>query len=227
VTGKRRRLTIGSYPAWTLADARVRARELRRTVEDGGDSIDDAKAKARRLTVAQLVERYLAVIEKTHRDHKRVRRSIERDVLLVLGDRPAEDIKRRDIISILDAIVRRGAPVHANRVRSMLSAMWSWAISEDLVDVEVNPASNIKKRVEEHPGTRWLNADEIKCLGSHLERLPEAKRDALKLILLTGQRPGEVVGIGVARIADLAAIEIYERWATWAAAPSQRSDCAS
>ena len=85
-TGKRRRLTIGSYPAWTLADARARARDLRRTVEAGGDPIDDAKAKARRLTVAQLVERYLAVIEKTHRDHKRVRRSIERDVLPVLGD---------------------------------------------------------------------------------------------------------------------------------------------
>ena len=84
----------------------------------------------------------------------------------------------------------------------MLSAVWSWAISEDLVDVEVNPASNIKNRVEEHPGTRWLNADEIKCLGSHLERLPEAKRDALKLILLTGQRPGEVVGIR-AREVDL------------------------
>ena len=110
VTRKRRRLTIGTYPAWTLADARARARDLRRTVEAGGDPIDDAKAKARRMTVAQLVERYLALIEKTQRDHKRVRRSIERDVLPVLGDRPAEDIKRRDIISILDTIVRRGAP---------------------------------------------------------------------------------------------------------------------
>ena len=203
VTRKRRRLTIGSYPAWTLADARARARDLRRTVEAGGDPIDDAKAKARRMTVAQLVERYLAAIETTHRDHKRVRRSIERDVLPVLGDRPAEDVKRRDIISILDTIVRRGAPVHANRVRSMLSAMWSWAISEDLVDVEVNPASNIKNRIEERAGTRWLTADEIKCLGPHLERLPEAKRDALKLILLTGQRPGEVVGMR-AREIDLA-----------------------
>ena len=154
------------------------------------------------MTVAQLVERYLAMIEKTQRDHKRVRRSIERDVLPGLGDRPAEDIKRRDIISILDTIVRRGAPVHANRVRSMLSAMWSWAISEDLVDVEVNPASNIKNRVEEQPGTRWLSADEIKKLAPHLEVLSSAKRDALKLILLTAQRPGEVVGIR-AREVDL------------------------
>ena len=101
------------------------------------------------MTVAQLAERYLNAIAKTHRDHRRVRRSIERDVLPALGPRPAEDVKRRDVIAILDVIAQRGAPVHANRVRIMLSAMWAWAISEDLVDIEVNPASNIKNHVEE------------------------------------------------------------------------------
>ena len=84
----------------------------------------------------------------------------------------------------------------------MLSAMWNWAISEDLVNVEANPASNIKNRIVEQAGTRWLNADEIKQIAPHLEALSPAKRDALKLILLTGQRPGEVVGIR-AREVDL------------------------
>jgi hypothetical protein len=42
-----------------------------------------------------------------------VRRSIERDVLSGLGLQPAEDVKRRDVIAILDAIVQRGAPVRA------------------------------------------------------------------------------------------------------------------
>ena len=63
------------------------------------------------------------------------------------------------------------------------------------VDVEVNPASNIKSRIEERAGTRWLSVAEIKSLAPHLEALPPAKRDALKLILLTGQRPGEVAGM--------------------------------
>ena len=165
VTRKRRRLKIGTYPAWSLADARACARDLRHTVEAGRDPIDDARAKARRMTVARLFERYLTVIEKTHRDHKKIRRSIERDVLPALGSQAAEDVKRRDIISILDAIAQRGAPVHANRVRSMLSAMWGWAISEDLIDIEVSPASNIKNRVEERAGTRWLTTEEIKSLA--------------------------------------------------------------
>ena len=200
VTRKRRRLTIGTYPSWALADARTTALELRRAVEAGRDPIDDARAKARRMTVAQLAERYFNVIAKTHRDYLRVRRSIERDVLPAVGPRPAEDVKRRDVIAIVDGIAQRGAPVHANRVRSMISAMWSWAISEDVLDVEVNPASNIKSRIEERAGTRWLSAAEIKSLAPHLEALPPAKRDALKLILFTGQRPGEVAGMRTSEV---------------------------
>ena len=168
-------------------------------VEAGRDPIEEAAAEATRMTVAQLVDRYLSAIEKTHRDHRKVRRSIERDVLPVIGARAAEDIRRRDIIAILDTIAERGAPVHANRVRNMLSAMWTWAISEDLPGIENNPASNVKSRIVEQPGTRWLSAAEIRAVAPHLDALPAAKRDALWLILLTGQRPGEVVGMRAGR----------------------------
>ena len=192
---KRRRKKIGTYPAWSLADARLTALSLRQMVETGRDPIDEAAAETTRMSVAQLVDRYLTAIEKTHRDHRRVRRSIERDVLPVIGPRAAEDIRRREIIVILDTIAERGAPVHANRVRNMLSAMWTWAISEDLPGIENNPASNVKSRIDEQPGTRWLSAAEIRAVAPHLDALPAAKRDALWLILLTGQRPGEVVGM--------------------------------
>ena len=192
---KRRRKKIGTYPAWSLADARLNALSLRQMVEAGRDPIEEAAAKASRMSVAQLVDRYLAAIEKSHRDHRRVRRSIERDVLPAIGARAADDIRRRDIIAILDTIAKRGAPVHANRLRNMLSAMWTWAISEDLPGIENNPASNVKSRIVEQPGTRWLSAAEIRAVAPHLDALPAAKRDALWLILLTGQRPGEVVGM--------------------------------
>ena len=97
VARKRRRLKIGTYPAWSLAEARASARDFRQTVEAGRDPIDDARAKARRITVGQMFERYLAVIEKTHRDHKKIRRSIERDVLPVLGNQAAEDVDEAPI----------------------------------------------------------------------------------------------------------------------------------
>jgi integrase len=200
ITKKRRRMTIGTYPACPLADARLEALALRRMVETGRDPIDEAAAEAARTTVAQLADRYLVAIEKTHRGHSKVRRSIERDVLPAIGPRAAEAIRRRDVIAILDTIAKRGAPVHANRVRNMLSAMWSWAISEDLPGIENNPATNIKGRIDEQPGTRWLSAAEIEAAAPHLDALPSAKRDALWLILMTGQRPGEVVGMRASEI---------------------------
>ena len=200
ITKKRRRKTIGTFPACSLADARLEALALRRMVETGRDPIDEAAAEARRMTVAQLADRYLVAIEKTHRGHRKVRRSIECDVLPAIGPRAAEDIRRRDIIAILDSIAERGAPVQANRVRNMISAMWSWAMSEDLPGIENNPASNIKNRVDEQPGTRWLSAAEIQPSHRISTRLPSAKRDALWLILLTGQRPGEVVGMRTSEV---------------------------
>ena len=155
--------------------------------------------KRRRQTLAddvvQLVDRYLTAIEKTHHNNRRVRRSMSVMSCRSSSRAAAENIRRRDIIAILDTIAERGAPVHANRVRNMLSAMWTWAISEDLPGIENNPASNVKSRIVEQPGTRWLSAAEIRAVAPHLDALPAAKRDALWLILLTGQRPGEVVGL--------------------------------
>ena len=72
LTRRRRRKTIGTYPAWSLADARVNALGLRQMVEAGRDPIEEAAAEVSRMTVGQLADRYLTAIEKTHRDHRRV-----------------------------------------------------------------------------------------------------------------------------------------------------------
>ena len=81
------------------------------------------------MTVAQLADSYFVAIEKTHRSHRAVRRSIECDALPTIGPHAAEDVRRRDIIAIIDTIAERGAPILANRVRNMISGMWSWAMA--------------------------------------------------------------------------------------------------
>ena len=142
----------------------------------------------------------LTAIEKTHRDHRKVRRSIERDVLPVIGARAAEDIRRRDIIAILDSIAERGAPVHANRVRNMISAMWSWAIRKTCRASRTilrQTSRTVSSNNRERAGCQPLKSEAV---APHLDALPAAKRDALWLILLTGQRPGEVVGMRASEI---------------------------
>src|SRR5262249_9583734 len=43
-TGLARRYTIGSYPDWSVAAAREKARELKREVDGGGDPLGEVKA---------------------------------------------------------------------------------------------------------------------------------------------------------------------------------------
>ena len=60
----------------------------------------------------ELKEEYL---EKWAKQHKRTwqedQRILEKDVIPAWGRRKAKDIKRRDVITLIDSIVERGAPV--------------------------------------------------------------------------------------------------------------------
>src|SRR5438128_2273556 len=57
---KQRRLTIGTYPAWSLAAAREKAEALRRAVQDGGDPVRDKRTAQSALTVDGLIDRFVA-----------------------------------------------------------------------------------------------------------------------------------------------------------------------
>src|SRR6516225_10404327 len=52
--GQERRYTIGSWPAWSVTQAREKARELRRWIEDGGDPLSDRVAEQTAPTIKQL-----------------------------------------------------------------------------------------------------------------------------------------------------------------------------
>ena len=129
---KQRRYTIGDYPAWSLSAARAKALTLRRTVQDGGDPVLEAKVRRDVLTVAQMVERFIARSRSRMRSSDRYHTLLKRDVLPVMGDRPAGDITRAKIGNLLDKVAAR-APIMANRVHTVPSSLYSWAVSEGLV----------------------------------------------------------------------------------------------
>ena len=164
-------------------------------VETGRDPIDEAAAETPRMTVAQLADRYLSRLRRPTETIAPCAAQSSATYFRLSARARRKIFGVATLLLIIDTIAERGAPVHANRVRNMLSAMWTWAMSEDLPGIESNPASNVKSRIVEQPGTRWLSAAEIRAVAPHLDALTAAKRDALWLILLTGQRPGEVVGL--------------------------------
>lgn len=199
---KLRRYTIGDYPAWSLAAAREKAMSLRQRVQDGGDPVVEAKIRRDCLTVAGLVDRFIERYAKAKlrswRDYEAV---LKREVVPALGERAAAELTRAEVANLIDKVAER-APVLANRLQSTISSVYSWALSEGLVST--NPVKGLRKRTEEVAKNRILSDEEIRRFWQATEGASPAFRDALRLILLTGQRPGECAGIRAEEV-DLAA----------------------
>jgi integrase len=198
--GRPRRLTLGSYPAMCLADARAKLAEAQKLLSNGDDPGDREvqRRKADRVaeTVQDLVEAYL---EKWARPRKRSvaedERILKKDVLPPWGRRKAKEIARRDVIELLDRIVDRGSPIAANRTLAVVRRIFGWALSRDIVTA--NPCAAVKAPGKENRRDRILNLDEIAALWHALDttKLPISAsiRLALKLQLTTAQRKGEVI----------------------------------
>ncbi|MFO3150633.1 site-specific integrase, partial [Legionella pneumophila serogroup 1] len=97
----------------------------------------------------------------------------------------------------LDNIVQRGYPVHANKVLSTLKQVFNYAVSRG--EITINPAINIRARDiggVEKPRDRNLDLDEIKkiwlFLDSDNHSMSIQIKNAIKIILLTGARTGEL-----------------------------------
>ncbi|MDH3476177.1 MAG: tyrosine-type recombinase/integrase [Rhodospirillales bacterium] len=197
--GKPRRMTFGSYPTMGLATARVRLAEVQETLTKGQDPgatlVVARQADRAAETVAELASDYL---EKHARAHKRSaaedERILAKDIVPAWGRRKAKEIRRRDVIALLDRIVERGAPIQANRTLAVVRKMFNWAISRDLV--ESNPCHLVGAPGKETRRDRVLSAAEIARLWHGLDEagMSEEVRLALRLQLVTGQRRGEVVG---------------------------------
>ena len=125
------------------------------------------------------------------------RRPIRRKPVTTLiskhGSEKAREITKRQLVALLDEIVDRGSPVMANRVYALLKQLFEFAAAKDLIPA--SPMAGIDPPGgEEKPRKRKLTPSEIKTIWDKLPSAAMAKRTkvALKLLLVTGQRRGEL-----------------------------------
>jgi integrase len=208
ITGKVERKTLGRYPDIPLARARDLA-DADRVATQTGASPQDLVRQARRaertaISFDSLADRYL---EEAVRPNKGAStHAAERSYLVAARaewrDRKAKDITRQEIIDFLDRRAKV-APIGANRTRTVLAALFGFAVDKALLDA--TPVIKIAKPTKrERAKDRVLTDAETRILWRALDDVDPPLAAGLRVLLLTGQRPGQVTIIEIGELHDLA-----------------------
>ena len=210
--GKHRRLKIGPLKRISLAQARTLANRALRKVDGGIDPqaerqaerlalerAREAQERANRDSIEALADAYIERHAKPHKKSWRDDQSMLRnEILPAWKGRAVSTITRRDCRELVQAIADRPAPIYANRILSLLSRVFRFAVAEDLIDaspaVELpKPGAEASSRTGGKP--KPYSADEVRIIWDATDELDAPLRAIYRLGLITGQRPGEISGM--------------------------------
>jgi integrase len=194
LNGRKRRLTLGSYPEMSLAEARRRARQYRGDVENGEDPVAVKRSARAAQTVGEAAEVY---IERWAKPNKRTwtgdQWMLNKHVLPYWRNRKLREIQRADVIDLLERVAKN-APILANRVRALLSKLFRFAISQALCDF--NPVRDTMRLAKESPREFSLTPAQIRTIWKAINELVNNRvRDFYRLSFLTCARRSEVLGM--------------------------------
>jgi integrase len=192
---KQRRVTLGTVDNLDPQAARQRAKDVLSKVHLGGDpQAEKAERRAQAsVTVGVMVERYLAERAAKRlkpRSFEEVERHLKKHWSALSG-LPIRSVTRGDVAAQLGRIAKDNGPFASNRARAALSAFFSWAIGEGLVDA--TPVLGTNKATEEISRDRVLNGEELAAIWK--EAGGGDYGAIVGLLILTGQRREEVGGM--------------------------------
>jgi integrase len=154
---KRRRLTFGTYPAISLSGARTRADEAKATIAGGHDPGFSAAE-----TLRDICELYLAREGGKLRSAEWRKRLLDRHVYPTLGSRPIAEVKRSEIVRLLDVVEEGSGPSMATQTLALVRKIMNWHASrtDDFVSPVVRGMARTKPN--EQARDRMLTDDEIR-----------------------------------------------------------------
>jgi integrase len=192
IDGRERRITIGSFPDWSTKAARDRAKELKRQIDLGADPMQEREEARAAKTVGELCDLFESDFlgkrrATTQADYKSLMRLYVRPKF---GKLKVEALRHSDIAAVHREIAKR-APYRANRFLAVMSVLMKLAVTENMRDDD--PVPGVEKAPEEKR-ERFLSPAEIVKLAGALAAHPEkASANAIRLLMLTGARRGEVL----------------------------------
>jgi integrase len=204
-TQKSRRMKIAGVLG--LLGARKRAKKLLGQVADDKDPLHERREQQRKAiartehTFQKIAEEYLAREGKGLRTLGQRRRMLQ-PVYKRLGSTPIDDIRRSDIVSLLDAIEDASGPVMADRTLATVRRIMNWHASRSDEFRSPIVRGMARTKGKERARSRILSDEELRAIWKAADRTPGPFGAFVQFLLLTAARRGEVVGMTRAELKD-------------------------
>jgi integrase len=200
INGKRCFLPLGKYPTMSLAEAARKFDEHWAVFISGKNPADvqneneleRIKAPTVKELCSEYMEKHAKRFKKSWKEDDRI---LNREVIPTWGKRKAADIVKRDVHLLLESIIERGSAGIANNIFQVIRKMFNFAVERDIISH--SPCFGVKLPTPKKSRDRVLSEYEIEAFWNNLPNcaMTNEIRNALKLILVTAQRPGEVIQI--------------------------------
>lgn len=203
--GKEKMLALGVYPQIGLAEARSKAADARRLLAEHKDP-STAKKQAKHLAAISAETTFEAVATEWHENNaekwssnyaENILHRMKIDVFPALGNLAVNDITAPQLLSVMRQIEKRGALEIARRLLQTCSQVFRYAIVTG--KAERNPAADLKGALKPPKRAHFAAIEAkdlpefIRTLDRNEARLYQHTRHAIRLLMLTFVRTGELI----------------------------------
>ena len=202
--GKEKRISIGAYPAVSIADARKAKDEIKRDIKGGIDPVLKRLQAAQTQALNQqqnfksiTLEWYGKQISLWKPKHAQIiKHRLEKYIFPFLGSFPLADIKPLMMLNCLQRI-EKTAPDLARRMKAVCGHVFKYAIATGRA--ESDPTYGLEAAMQKYKQGHYasISVDEfpefLACLHAYKGHVHRQTFLALQLLLLTFVRTGELV----------------------------------
>ncbi|CCW31792.1 integrase [Xenorhabdus nematophila F1] len=202
IAGKEKLLALGVYPDISLADARTKRNEARRTLSGGNDPIEEKKAE-KAAKVFAVSNSFESIAIEWH-EHKRPNWSkgyaedileyLKKDIFPYIGKRAVTEIKPAEMLAVLRKMEQRGVLDKLKKTRQACRQIFTYAVITGRA--EFNPVTDLasalkapKQKYFPHLLADQMNAFLIALAGYSGS---EVTQSTTRLLMLTGVRTIEL-----------------------------------
>ena len=201
--GKQQILSLGKYPAVSLAEARKKRDEARKLLEVGKHPTREKKAQKLRNahegenTFEKIARRWLEQRQKALNEkyRKQCLGCMERYIFPMIGDLPINEITIPDVVAVIEKIGKRGTIETAKRMKQLMGQIFRYAAMRGICDH--NPAADLRGLLStpERKHHACVTLEELPQLLQAINaRDNDMSKSAMRLLALTFVRTGELIG---------------------------------